>query len=81
MGDMPEICSYLIAKGQAVLWSSQDDSNCKVEVSFFKQSSMQTAKASFSLNLSYFLLSSLLPSTYSIHDALEFYFYCNEVAF
>ncbi|XP_065069375.1 uncharacterized protein LOC135694521 isoform X1 [Rhopilema esculentum] len=29
MGDMPDICNYLIAKGQAVLWSSQDDSHCK----------------------------------------------------
>jgi hypothetical protein len=30
MGDMPEILYNLLAKGKAVLWSSQDKHSCKV---------------------------------------------------
>ena len=30
MGDMPEILYNLLAKGKAVLWSSQDKQSCKV---------------------------------------------------
>lgn len=30
MGDMPEILYNLLAKGKAVLWSSQDKQACKV---------------------------------------------------
>jgi len=32
MGDMPEILVSLIAKGKAVLWSSQIKKGCKVKV-------------------------------------------------
>ena len=32
MGDMPEILYNLLAKGKAVLWSSQDKQSCKVSL-------------------------------------------------